>query len=154
MAPSQNSVKTEVYPFIDPKNFKGKFKGKTVFVTGAGGGIGRGISIAFAKAGANVSFVDLDHDRVMETVSLCQAEGAEALGTVCDLTDHQAVDKVIEAYVKFRALLISRTEKRFGKIDVLVNNAGINRRRPFHMMSFETFSKVIEVNFMAVTPLL
>ena len=72
MAPSQNSVKTEVYPFIDPKNFKGKFKGKTVFVTGAGGGIGRGISIAFAKAGANVSFVDLDHDRVMETVSLCE----------------------------------------------------------------------------------
>jgi NAD(P)-dependent dehydrogenase (short-subunit alcohol dehydrogenase family) len=144
MAPSQNSVKTEVYPFIDPKNFKGKLKGKTVFVTGAGGGIGRGISIAFAKAGANVSFVDLDHDRVME--------GAEALGTVCDLTDHQAVDKVIEEYVKFRALLISRTEKRFGKIDVLVNNAGINRRRPFHMMSFETFAKVIEVNFMAVTP--
>jgi len=68
-----------------------------VFVTGAGGGIGRGISIAFAKAGANVSFVDLDHERVTETVRLCEAEGAEALGTVCDLTDHQAIDKVLEA---------------------------------------------------------
>jgi len=97
MAPSQNSVKTEVYPFIDPKNFKGKLKGKTVFVTGAGAGIGRGIAIAFAKAGANVSFVDLAHDNVMETVRLCEAEGADALGSVCDITDFQALDKVIEA---------------------------------------------------------
>jgi len=45
MAPSQNSVQTEVYPFIDPKNFEGKLKGKTVFVTGAGGGIDPGISL-------------------------------------------------------------------------------------------------------------
>lgn len=100
MAPSQNSVKTEVYPFIDPKNFTGKLKGKTAFITGAGAGIGRGIAIAFAKAGANVSFVDLDHDKVTETVHLCETEGAEVLGTVCDVTDFQAVDKVIEACAK------------------------------------------------------
>jgi len=43
-----------------------------------------------------------------------------------------------------------RTEKRFGQIDVLVNNAGTNHRRAFHMMKFEDFWRVIEVNFKAV----
>jgi NADP-dependent 3-hydroxy acid dehydrogenase YdfG len=43
-----------------------------------------------------------------------------------------------------------RTEKKFGQIDVLVNNAGTNYRRPFHLMKFEDFWKVIEVNFKAV----
>jgi NADP-dependent 3-hydroxy acid dehydrogenase YdfG len=44
-----------------------------------------------------------------------------------------------------------RTEKKFGEIDVLVNNAGTNHRRPYHMIQWEDFWNVIEVNFKAVS---
>jgi NADP-dependent 3-hydroxy acid dehydrogenase YdfG len=49
---------------------------------------------------------------------------------------------------------VGRTEKKLGEIDVLVNNAGTNYRRPFHMFKFEDLWRVIEVNFKAVLPLL
>jgi NADP-dependent 3-hydroxy acid dehydrogenase YdfG len=47
---------------------------------------------------------------------------------------------------------VCRTEKKWGQIDVLVNNAGTNYRRPFHMFKFEDMWRVIEVNFKAVPP--
>jgi NAD(P)-dependent dehydrogenase (short-subunit alcohol dehydrogenase family) len=95
---SHNSVKTEVYPAIDPKNFVGKLRGKVVFITGAGQGIGQGIAIAFAKAGATLSLVDLKQDNLDDTATKCKDEvPVDVLTTVCDITDFKAVDAVIAA---------------------------------------------------------
>jgi NAD(P)-dependent dehydrogenase (short-subunit alcohol dehydrogenase family) len=92
---TRNSINTSVYPAIDPSNFKGKLKGKTVFITGCARGIGQGIAIAFAKAGATLAIVDLTKESLIETVKQCEELGAEVLAMECDVTDRAAVDKAL-----------------------------------------------------------
>jgi NAD(P)-dependent dehydrogenase (short-subunit alcohol dehydrogenase family) len=82
------------------------------------------------------------------TVRQCEALGVDPLAQGCDITNPAAVVPAIaESFSRFELI---RTEKRFGKIDVLVNNAGVNSRRPFHMMKFDEFWRVVEVDFKAV----
>jgi len=96
-------------------------KGKTVIVTGGNGGIGRGISLAFAGEGSNVVIAARDTAKGEE---VCRDAAALAGTTVChatDVTDRASVDALVEA-----------TLARFGAIDVLVNNAGgVCRPGPF-----------------------
>jgi len=93
---SQNSHNSDVYPAIDPKNFEGALKGKVVYITGGGHGIGRGISIAMAKAGATLSLIDLNKDNLDTTVKAVKDLGAEVLAQVCHVCDFKALDKTIE----------------------------------------------------------
>jgi len=103
-----------------------RFANKVVLITGAGRGIGRAVAIAFAKEGANLIINDICHDdkAVMYklsteddlnyTLKLVKEEGASAIKVIADVSDSSAVrDMVAEAV------------KRFGKIDILINNAGI-----------------------------
>jgi NADP-dependent 3-hydroxy acid dehydrogenase YdfG len=92
---TKNSINTVVYPAIDPKNFTNKLKGKVVFITGAGQGIGQGISIAMARAGATLALVDLKKENLTSTVKQCQELGAKVLPLVCDVVDQKAVDEAI-----------------------------------------------------------
>lgn len=153
---TKNSLHADVYDAIDPKNFVGKLKGKVVLVTGAGQGIGQGIAFGMAKAGATLALFDLTVEKLENTVKQCKEFGAgEILPLAVDVTDFKAVDQALSTYVPHDLCgcewgLICRIEKKLGEIDVLVNNAGTNRRRPFHMMTFDQFWKVIEVNFKAV----
>jgi len=147
---SHNSINTDIYPAIEPKNFTGKLKGKVVFITGAAQGIGQGIAIAMAKAGATLALVDLKKEKLESTVKQCEELGSKVLPLEANVVDQKAVDKALDEYFLKVGELMCRTEEKLGEIDVLVNNAGTNYRRPYHMMTFEEFWNVIEINFKAV----
>lgn len=88
-------------------------KGKTVVVTGGGRGIGRGISLAMAEAGANVVITGRTQSYLDETAEDCRKFGAEALPFAADITSHAGIASIAEA-----------TTKAFGYIHAWVNNAG------------------------------
>jgi len=134
----QPRLNTEVYAEIHPDNFKNQFKGKLVVVTGAARGIGRHISLAFAKAGATLALLDFDVERQLETKSLCEAEGTKVYPFGCDVTKYEQCFKTVEEI------------KRLGNIDVLVNNAGGGPIRGFTSQKFEDFWAGVEQNFKGV----
>lgn len=105
--------------------------GRVVVVTGAGRGIGRALAAAFASGGAQVAMLDLDGSAVARS-----AAEIGGLAVACDVTDEAQVARAIEAVVA-----------RFGRIDVLVNNAGITHRSLFAATGAEVFRRVMEVNF-------
>ena len=90
-----------------------KMQGKTVIVTGGGRGIGFGIATAFAKEGANIAITNLNEQGLQEAVDQLQSYGVEALPVVADGGNETAV-----------AAGIKKVYDRFGRIDVVVNNAG------------------------------
>ena len=90
--------------------------GRTVVVTGAGGGMGRGIADAVAEAGARVVAGDLALSSVVETASRIEAAGGRAVPLVLDVTDQASIDAAI-----------ARAVQDFGRLDGWVNNAGILR---------------------------
>lgn len=113
-------------------------EGKVALVTGASYGIGYAIAKGFADAGAKIVFNDINEDLVQKGLEAYKADGIEAKGYVCDVTDEAAVNE-----------LVAKIEKEVGVIDILVNNAGIIKRIPMHEMSAEDFRKVIDVDLNA-----
>jgi NAD(P)-dependent dehydrogenase (short-subunit alcohol dehydrogenase family) len=91
-----------------------RFPGKIVLVTGAGGAIGRESALRLAREGASVAVADVRLAAAQETVSLLEAEGHEALALECDVRDEASVERMVAACVE-----------RFGRIDLLHNNAGV-----------------------------
>ncbi len=113
-------------------------KGKVALVTGASYGIGFAIAKGLAGAGAKIVFNDLKQEFVDKGLAAYAAEGIDAKGYVCDVTDE---DGVIE--------MVAKIEKEVGNIDILVNNAGIIKRIPMHEMKAEEFRQVIDVDLNA-----
>ncbi len=113
-------------------------EGKIALVTGASYGIGFAIASGFAKAGATVVFNDIKQELVDKGIAAYKELGIDAKGYVCDVTDEDAVNEMIE-----------RIEKEVGVIDILVNNAGIIKRIPMHEMSAAEFRQVIDVDLNA-----
>ena len=112
--------------------------GKVALVTGASYGIGYAIAKGFAEAGAKIVFNDINQDLVDKGIAAYKADGIEAKGYVCDVTDEAAVNE-----------LVAKIEKEVGVVDILVNNAGIIKRIPMCDMSAEDFRKVIDVDLNA-----
>lgn len=115
-------------------------KNRTVIVTGAGRNIGKQIAISFASEGANVVVCDINAENAYQTVSDLKKFGVEAVATVFDVRDRNAVNQSIEDVIK-----------RFGKIDVLVNNAGgsaglLQKLSYFVDAEPETIDFVLDVN--------
>ena len=113
-------------------------KGKVALVTGASYGIGFAIANAYAKAGATIVFNDIKQELVDKGLTAYEKEGIKAYGYVCDVTDEDAVNRLIETI-----------EKEVGVIDILVNNAGIIKRIPMCEMSAAEFRQVIDVDLNA-----
>jgi NAD(P)-dependent dehydrogenase (short-subunit alcohol dehydrogenase family) len=111
-------------------------KNKTVIVTGAGKGIGKGIALAFAKEKYNVVVSDVDMEACQETA---EEIGANSLAVKCDVSNKADVDN-----------LINEASKKFKNIDVLVNNAGIYPFVTFDKMTEKDWDKVLDVNLKSI----
>lgn len=112
---------------------------KICLITGAAQGIGLATAEAFSREGATVVLADLKPEAVQDAVRRCQALGAQAEGHTLDVTDRARVDAVVAEVLA-----------RHGRIDVLVNNAGITQDARLQKMSLEQFDRVIDVNLRGV----
>lgn len=112
---------------------------KIAIVTGAAQGIGLATALKFAREGAVVIVCDRQAEAVAAAVAQCRALGAQAEGHTVDVTQRDQVDAMVAAV---KAL--------HGRIDVLVNNAGITRDARLQKMTLEQFDAVIDVNLRGV----
>ena len=112
------------------------FAGKTAIVTGASRGVGRATALRLAEGGANVvvNYIISDDD-ALEAVDLCIKKGVEAIAVRADVSEYEGAHKVA-----------SEAIERFGRIDLLVCNAGVWDGAPIEEMSEELWNKVINTN--------
>ncbi|MEO6565312.1 MAG: SDR family NAD(P)-dependent oxidoreductase, partial [Casimicrobiaceae bacterium] len=113
--------------------------GKVSIITGAAQGIGRATALKFAREGAKVVVCDINETEVAATVEIIESAGGEALGFRVDVTDKASIAAMVEGVMA-----------KWGRIDTLVNNAGIVQDAQFKKMSEDQFDRVIEVNLKGV----
>jgi 3-oxoacyl-[acyl-carrier protein] reductase len=114
-------------------------EGKTVAMTGGGGGLGRCYGVAMAKAGAAVAVCDINLEAARATADAITKAGGRAIAVQTDVTKAAAFED-----------LFDRTEAEFGPLDVLLNIAGMFPRVPLVEMSEETWDAVITLNLKSV----
>lgn len=112
-----------------------RLRDKVAVITGGGRGIGRAVALGFARQGAAVVVAARSVGEVEQTVRAVEADGGRALAVACDVTDEQAVRGLIGAALE-----------RFGRIDVLVNNAGVGNLRPVWGTPRSAFERTLAVN--------
>jgi len=113
----------------------GVLDGKAAVVTGAGRGIGKGHALQLAKVGASVVVNDIDADVAAEVVAEIKALGGKAIGNTGNVGDKAGADSIVAACVE-----------AFGKIDIMMANAGIARDRTFLKMTEEDFDTVMNIH--------
>jgi 3-oxoacyl-[acyl-carrier protein] reductase len=116
-----------------------RLKDKVSIITGAGRGIGQATAIKFAKEGAKVVVCDLSPEWIEETVSTIKVSGGEAVGFVVDVRDKTTIEAMVKTVVG-----------KYGRIDCLVNNAGIVMDSQLKNMTEEQFDSVIDINLKGV----
>ncbi len=109
--------------------------GQVAVITGAAKGIGRGIAITFAKAGADIVIADIDAAEMPVTVAQVQATGRRALALQADMRREEDID-----------LIVDETLRAFGRLDILVNDAGINAPGGFLGVSREDIRSVFNTD--------
>jgi len=117
----------------------GRLDGKVALITGGARGIGRTTALLFAQEGAKVAICDVDKVSGKETVQEIEGQGAEALFVPADVSRMNDVEAVVH-----------EIRERWGRIDVLINNAGILRDATLLKMTEEDFNAVIDVNLKGV----
>jgi dehydrogenase/reductase SDR family protein 7B len=113
-----------------------KLKDKVVIVTGATSGIGEACAMAFGKEGAKVVITGRKQVKIDNSLHRLQQEGIEAMGVLADAASETDNEKI--------AL---ETIEKYGKIDILINNAGISMRALFEDLDLDVFKKVMDTNF-------
>jgi NAD(P)-dependent dehydrogenase (short-subunit alcohol dehydrogenase family) len=111
-----------------------RFDHRVIFVTGAGAGIGLATALAFARLGAAVAVTDIDEASARETARAIEGEGGAAAAWRLDVAVEAEVDCVV-----------TEALARFGRIDVLVNNAGVGARMATVDMPTERWDRVVDV---------
>jgi len=113
------------------------FTDQVIIVTGSGSpkGIGKTIALAFARQGGKIVVADMNDAGIKATVEEIEAMGGTAMGVVTNVTDKASIDAMVEAVVN-----------TWGRIDVLVNNAGISQKVTVEDMTLEDMRRIFEVN--------
>lgn len=117
----------------------GLVNNKVVIVTGAARGIGAGIAADLAEKGAHVVIADLNADAARQTASKISSSGNNAIAVAVDVSSRASVKA-----------LIDQTVSRFGRLDVMFNNAGISQTCPFLKVTEEDFDRIMKVNGLGV----
>ncbi|MFS0725218.1 SDR family oxidoreductase [Paenibacillus sp. 1P07SE] len=118
---------------------KMRLDGKAAFVTGGARGIGKSIATALAEAGADVAIVDLDIEEAQRTAEELRVLGRQAIAVKTDVTSPADVGAMMEEIIA-----------SFGKLDIAFCNAGICINAPASEMTYEQWSKVIDINLSGV----
>src|SRR5476649_950163 len=100
---------------------------QAVLITGASSGIGKAAAMAFAKEGCSLMLAARRADRLEEVAAVCRAQGATCEIMAADVQDRRQILRLVDA-----------TIEKFGRIDVLINNAGLGYFAPFHEQPWET----------------
>jgi 3-oxoacyl-[acyl-carrier protein] reductase len=117
-----------------------KLKNRVALITGAGSGMGRASAVLFATEGATVAVVDLDEKTGQETVGLVQQNKGEACFIQADVSKHADAEKMIKT-----------TVDKYGKLDILFNNAGIPMSfTPVAELKEEQWDRIMNVNVKAI----
>jgi NAD(P)-dependent dehydrogenase (short-subunit alcohol dehydrogenase family) len=138
------NVPFEIEKSRKPMPACGKLKARVAVITGAAAGIGRQTAIRFAEEGCRVVVCDIREEKLTEVVELCERAGSEALAVVCDVRKYDDLSRLVKAAVD-----------RFGRIDVLVNNAffssvfGMDRLPAFQEYTTEWLNETWETGFLA-----
>lgn len=117
----------------------GIVEGKVIIVTGAGRGLGASIARDLAENGARVVVADVNKDGANEVAAAIRDGGGSAIGAVVDVSDRTAVKGMIAEAVN-----------KFGRLDVLFNNAGISQTCPFLEVTEEDFNRIVKINTLGV----
>ncbi|MGG1550173.1 SDR family NAD(P)-dependent oxidoreductase [Paenibacillus ferrarius] len=112
-----------------------RLKHKVALVTGGANGIGRAVSLRFAREGAKVALADIDPKALEEVSELVRAAGAEVLGVLADVQQKSEVDDMLEKAIA-----------RWGRLDIVVNSAGVCRPAPFLEMTEADWEFHMNVN--------
>lgn len=117
-------------------NENNKFSGKSVMITGAGGGIGRATALAFARAGARTALLDYHASQVEETARQIREIAGEALALTVDITSEAAVASAVKQVIE-----------RFGQLDVAINAAAVDVHDiPLAEVTEATWDRVLDTN--------
>ena len=116
-----------------------RLKDKVAVITGAANGIGRAVAETFAREGARLMLADLMEEELERVAAAIRQNGGEAQTFVCDVTDRSRVER-----------LIAETAAQFGRLDIVVNNAGITADAQLVKMTEEQWDRVIDVNLKGV----
>ncbi|MDR1519242.1 MAG: D-threitol dehydrogenase, partial [Planctomycetota bacterium] len=113
--------------------------GKTALVTGAGAGIGRAIALMFARKGADIAAADMNGDAAEATAKRIGGHGRKGVALIGDITDHKVVESVVSGAVA-----------RLGKLDILVNCAGVALLDNAETLSADFWNRTITLNLSAL----
>ncbi len=113
--------------------------GKTVAITGGGGGIGKALGQRFGEAGARVALLDRDEDALVRAGKELRGRGIEVHTRPCDITDESSCEEAVSA-----------VREALGGLDVLAHCAGLTQVSPFEKTKLEVYRRVMEVNFFGV----
>ena len=116
-----------------------RLSGKKAVVTGSGGGIGRAIALKLAQEGADVIAADINAENVQKVAEEIKKLGVKGIALKVDVSKKEGVEKIFKTI-----------KEKFGRLDVLVNNAGINRDAMLHKMTDDEWNQVLAVNLTGV----
>jgi NAD(P)-dependent dehydrogenase (short-subunit alcohol dehydrogenase family) len=112
---------------------------KTVFITGGASGLGRALAEAYAADGFNIAIGDVNDVRLAETQAALEGLGAKVLALRCDVTQEAHLVAARDAIMK-----------QFGRVDIVVNNAGVAQSGPIDETSMEDWQWIVDINLLGV----